>query len=120
MKQPRQTSILAVASTALVVVFMVLWLTTYLPLFNFGMPFGYYGEFNRVVAQIRDIPGVEIIYLHAHEDVTLEGFWMTVRLNAHEEIDLEFHPQIETMEEMQRKVDAFRDQATRASPSHAR
>lgn len=57
---------------------------------NLGLPFGYYGKLNQVVARIETNPGVEIVQTLLHRDVTLEDFSITVRRYGGPEIELEF------------------------------
>ena len=46
---------------------------------NLGLPFGYYGRFNRVLEQIRANPDVEVVQTTLHRDQQLEDFTITVR-----------------------------------------
>jgi len=57
---------------------------------NLGLPFGYYGKLNQVVARIEANPGVEIVETLLHRDLTLEDFSITVRRGGGPEIDLDF------------------------------
>src|SRR5688572_19371947 len=41
---------------------------------NHALPFGYYGDFNRVSNALASIPGITITQVWAHPDVTLEEF----------------------------------------------
>jgi len=52
---------------------------------NLGLPFGYYGRFNRVLARVEARPDVEVIQTTLHRDLALEDFYITVRTqDAHE------------------------------------
>ncbi len=57
---------------------------------NLGLPFGYYGKLNQVVARIEANPGVEIVETLLHRDLTLEDFSITVRRGDEPEIELDF------------------------------
>lgn len=57
---------------------------------NLGLPFGYYGRFNRVLAQIQASPDVEVIRTTLHRDVALEDFYITVRTQDEREVRLRF------------------------------
>lgn len=57
---------------------------------NLGLPFGYYGKLNQVVARIEANPGVEIVETLLNKDVTLEDFSITVRSGDEPAIDLVF------------------------------
>ena len=46
---------------------------------NMGLPFGYYGRFNRVLARIQTSPDIEVIRTTLHRDRALEDFYITVR-----------------------------------------
>ena len=63
---------------------------------NLGLPFGYYGKLNQVVARIEANPGVEIVQTLLHRDLTLEDFSITVRRGDEPEIDLDFGGASET------------------------
>src|SRR5687768_6065182 len=39
---------------------------------NLGLPFGYYGELNRVKASVEAIEGVRIVRLRVNDDLTIE------------------------------------------------
>ena len=57
---------------------------------NLGLPFGYYGKLNQVMARIETNPGVEIVQTLLNKDVTLEDFSLTVRRGDEPAIDLDF------------------------------
>ena len=57
---------------------------------NLGLPFGYYGKLNQVVARIEANPGVEIVETTLHKDLNLEDFWITVRRGDEPELQLDF------------------------------
>ena len=57
---------------------------------NLGLPFGYYGKLNQVVARIEANPGVEIVETLLHRDLTLEDFSITVRRGDEPAIELDF------------------------------
>jgi len=57
---------------------------------NYGLPIGYYGKQNRVLAKLRACPGIEILQVRTHSDLSLEDFSVTVSLDSSEERDLLF------------------------------
>lgn len=57
---------------------------------NLGLPFGYYGKFNRVLADIRANPELQVIQTSLHQDLELEDFYITVRTKDQREVRLRF------------------------------
>ena len=57
---------------------------------NLGLPFGYHGRFNTVMARIQAAPGVEVIKTSLHRDTELEDFYITVRTPDEREVRLCF------------------------------
>ena len=57
---------------------------------NVGLPFGYYGEFNRVLSHLEDDPGLKVTQTRLHRDRTLEDFYISVRTQDHREMILQF------------------------------
>ena len=57
---------------------------------NLGLPFGYYGQFNRVLAHIEADTELEVIRTTLHQDTTLEDFYITVRTQDERELRLRF------------------------------
>lgn len=57
---------------------------------NVGLPVGYYGRFNRVVARIEASPDVEVVRTILHRDAALEDFTITVRTPDRVELQLVF------------------------------
>jgi len=57
---------------------------------NLGLPFGYYGRFNRVLARIQASPDIEVIRTTLHQDRELEDFYITVRTQDGREVRLRF------------------------------
>jgi hypothetical protein len=57
---------------------------------NLGLPFGYYEQFNRVLARIEANPQLEIIRTTLHRDTALEDFYITVRTRDEREVRLQF------------------------------
>lgn len=57
---------------------------------NLGLPFGYYGGCNRVVARLGGMPGVEVVEVRMHKDTTLEDFWVTLEVGGGHRVELEF------------------------------
>ena len=57
---------------------------------NLGLPFGYYGRFNRILARIEANPELEVIRTTLHRDMALEDFYITVRTQDEREVRLRF------------------------------
>jgi len=57
---------------------------------NLGLPFGYYGRFNQVLARIEASPDVEVVRTTLHRDLALEDFYITVRTQDEGEVRLRF------------------------------
>ena len=57
---------------------------------NLGLPFGYYGKFNRVLARVEANPELEVIRTTLHRDMALEDFYITVRTQDEREVRLRF------------------------------
>ena len=57
---------------------------------NLGLPFGYYGQFNRVIARVEANPELEVIRTTTHRDMVLEDFYITVRTQDEREVRLRF------------------------------
>lgn len=57
---------------------------------NLGLPFGYYGKFNRVLAHVETDPELEVIRSTLHRDMALEDFYITVRTKEEREVRLRF------------------------------
>ena len=57
---------------------------------NIGLPFGYYGKFNKVLAQVEANPKLEVIRTTLHRDRELEDFYITVRTQDDRDMCLRF------------------------------
>ena len=57
---------------------------------NLGLPFGYYGQFNRVLAHVEANPKLDVIRTTLHRDTALEDFYITVRTQDEGEVRLRF------------------------------
>lgn len=57
---------------------------------NLGLPFGYFGRFNRILARIEANPQLEVTRTTLHRDVALEDFYITVRTQDEREVCLRF------------------------------
>ena len=57
---------------------------------NLGLPFGYYGRFNRILARIEANPELEVVRTTLHRDTALEDFYITVRTQDEREVRLRF------------------------------
>jgi hypothetical protein len=49
---------------------------------NVGLPFGYYGELNRVMSRLRRIPNVEVLWVGVNYDVTVEEITIDMRIDG--------------------------------------
>lgn len=49
---------------------------------NVGLPFGYYGKLNKVKAQLRSLPNVQILGVRGNYDITLEDFTFDLRIDG--------------------------------------
>ena len=58
---------------------------------NLGLPVGYFGRFNRVLARIQASPDIEVIRTTLHRDLELEDFSITVRMPDEREVRLRFN-----------------------------
>ena len=57
---------------------------------NLGLPFGYYGQFNQVLARVEANLELEVIRTTLHRDMALEDFYITVRTQDEREVRLRF------------------------------
>ena len=57
---------------------------------NLGLPFGYYGKFNQVLARVEGNPELEVIRTTLHRDSALEDFYISVRTQDKREVRLRF------------------------------
>lgn len=57
---------------------------------NLDLPFGYYGEFNRVKSELKRVPEVQIVSTGMHKDLSLEDFWFGVQTESGLNLSLEF------------------------------
>ena len=57
---------------------------------NLDLPFGYYGQFNRVLARVEANPELEVIQTTLHRDMALEDFYITVRMQDERKVRLRF------------------------------
>ena len=57
---------------------------------NLGLPFGYYGRFNRILARIQASPDIEVIRTTLHREQSREDFYITVRTQDEREVRLRF------------------------------
>lgn len=57
---------------------------------NLGVPFGYYGRFNRILSRVEAVPGLEVTQVLLHRDMTLEDFSITVQTPGEGEVQLHF------------------------------
>ena len=58
---------------------------------NRGWEFGCYGQFNRIKNVIDEMPGVQIVDFWQHEDLELEDFGFTLRLENGDEVQVRYH-----------------------------
>ena len=57
---------------------------------NVGLPFGYFGKFNRIRAAIESRGDAQIVGVRMHRDLRLEDFWIAVHTTDGRELELEF------------------------------
>jgi hypothetical protein len=57
---------------------------------NLGLRFGYYGQFNQVLARVEANPELKVIRTTLHRDMALEDFYITVRTQDEREVRLRF------------------------------
>ena len=57
---------------------------------NLGLPFGYYGKLNNVLARVEANPVLEVIRTTLHRDKELEDFYITVRTQDERDMCLRF------------------------------
>ena len=74
---------------------------------NIGLPVGYYGRFNRVLARIDASPDIVVVRTTLHRDLELEDFYITVRTQDDREVRLRFgeahtRPYDELVQELKR------------------
>jgi hypothetical protein len=65
---------------------------------NLGLPFGYYGQFNRVKSELKRVPGVRIVSTHLHKDLSLEDFGIVVQIKSGLRLRLQFSEDRESFE----------------------
>lgn len=65
---------------------------------NIGLPFGYYGEFNRVKWRLQDIGSIKILDHFQHRDLRLEDFGFTLQTNGGMKFHIEFYDGNKTYE----------------------
>lgn len=66
---------------------------------NLGLPFGYYGEWNRTLAEFRRIPDVEVLSQTANLDTVLEEMWFDIAYAKRTEMHV-FIPQTMNSDEL--------------------
>jgi hypothetical protein len=74
--------LVAIAVVSILLFMGVVWGSFFFFVPNIGLPFGYYGKFNLVRRQLRQIPGIRILGSHQHKDVSLEDFWFTLQTDS--------------------------------------
>ncbi len=65
---------------------------------NIGLPFGYYGQFNRVKHRLKQVGGIQILKSHQHKDLSLEDFWFVIQTEGDLKLDLQFSHVAKTYE----------------------
>jgi hypothetical protein len=58
---------------------------------NVGLPFGYYGKFNRIQRALNACSGVKVIDSWQHRDLILEDFGFTIQEPSGRPLELEFN-----------------------------
>jgi len=79
----------------MLVVMLCLFLFSICPMYsmffpNIGLPFGYYGQFNRVKHRLKRVSGIQILSHHQQKDTILEDFWFTVQTKGGLKLGLQF------------------------------
>jgi hypothetical protein len=74
---------------------------------NLGISYGYYGRLNRILARIQGNPEIEVLRTTLHHDLSLEDFYISVRMPNDREVRLRFEnadtkPFSELAEELKR------------------
>lgn len=98
-----RTVAIALLIAVLLFVGFVTWITFDSSVPNFGLELGYYGQFNRAVHAIEDMPRYTLIDYGLHKDITLEDFTLTVRLPDGQEATIWFYDETPAMKERSRK-----------------
>ncbi|MHC4462841.1 MAG: hypothetical protein ACYS6W_03810 [Planctomycetota bacterium] len=57
---------------------------------NIGLPFGYYGKYNRVKYKLKSFPDIHIVGRYCHRDITLEDFGFVVKTKGGLHVMLDF------------------------------
>ena len=65
---------------------------------NIGLPFSYYGKFNRVKYRLKRVSGIRILRYRQHKDFSLEDFRFIIQTEGGLNIDLEFSHVAKTYE----------------------
>lgn len=63
----------------------------YIGLYNIGLPFGYYGELNRMKGRLARVPNVRIDAVRCNRDVTLEEVTFDITIDGQHRASLYFH-----------------------------
>lgn len=95
--------LLGIVLGVILIVILCLFLFSICPIYssffpNIGLPFGYYGKFNRVQNRLKQVGGIQIYGYHQHKDLSLEDFWFTVQTKGGLTIDLQFSHVAKTYE----------------------
>ena len=74
---------------------------------NLGVPYGYYGRLNRILTRIQENPEIEVLRTTLHHDLSLEDFYISVRMPDDRNVRLRFEnadtkPFSELAEELKR------------------
>jgi len=74
---------------------------------NVGLPFGYYGEYNRVRSKLKRVPGIQVVSTHLHKDLTLEDFGFVLQTDNGLRFRLQFFDGKQTYELFRRSGGLF-------------
>lgn len=74
---------------------------------NVGLPFGYYGEYNRVRSKLKRVPGIQVVSTHLHKDITLEDFGFVLQTDNGLRFRLQFFDGKKTYELFKRSGGLF-------------
>lgn len=74
---------------------------------NVGLPFGYYGEYNRVRSKLKQVSGIQVVSTHLHKDLWLEDFGFVLQTDKGLRFRLQFFDGKQTYELFKRSGGVF-------------
>ncbi|HSV99792.1 MAG TPA: hypothetical protein VLI39_06450 [Sedimentisphaerales bacterium] len=117
MKNVRKSVPIILLAVAIVVATDSLWLAWQGGVFpDFGVESGYYGQFNRVKHVIERMPGVRIVDLWMHKDVSIEDFGFVPDIDGGRTVAVDFSESSPQMAEWnKRRIREFVERQIAAS-----